>query len=315
MRVDERSERVVVSGVAYGVRLGGPLLGPRYREVLSSDDAAPAGWPVVTVRFDVRRARARPTTVLTRQRADVLTMADCRLRFDRATMSAEFEGSVQPPPLVVAHSGLSALGIIAGWWLDRPALHAGVVVGPAGACGILGAKGAGKSTLLSASEAAGLTVLADDLLVVEHGMALAGPRLLSLRCDAAEKLSRTGVTVQVGAERRTRVRLGPAPLSSPLLGLVVLDAGDGNDAGAGGSSNISMEPVPFTDRLALLGEHQASRMTPPSPRALLELAAIPMWILKRPKQWSMLDPSIDAVAGLVGEPAAGIRAARSAGYR
>ncbi len=110
------------------------------------------------------------------------------------------------------------------------ALHAGAVATPAGALAITAATGAGKSTLVSELLAAGLTLVADDVLVLEP--AGAGPprahpappvmnvptvRLPALREALAAPVEPLAALAQ---ERWVAVPVYPEPL--PLAALVVL---------------------------------------------------------------------------------------------
>lgn len=98
-------------------------------------------------------------------------------------------------------------------------LHAGAVVGPAGAVVIRGAPGAGKSTLVAAAHRAGLGVLGDETILAareDPDELLAGVRDLTLLPDATELLGletapATGVEGR-GAKRRVDL----FPTSSPV---------------------------------------------------------------------------------------------------
>ncbi|HRY45505.1 MAG TPA: hypothetical protein P5164_16325 [Thermoanaerobaculia bacterium] len=96
-------------------------------------------------------------------------------------------------------------------------LHAGAVVGPAGAVVVRGAAGAGKSTLVAACRAAGLGFLGDESLVVDRDDAdrlEATLRDLVLTPESARLLGLEGASVPAfsGGERKRRV-----PLPEPLV--------------------------------------------------------------------------------------------------
>ena len=110
-------------------------------------------------------------------------------------------------------------GAAARWLLEAPvaillarrgwrALHAGAVAGPKGAVVVRGASGAGKSTLVAAANAAGLTVLGDESLLVARGDSdalAASVRELTLRADSAALLgilARTSPAFSGGEEKR-----------------------------------------------------------------------------------------------------------------
>jgi hypothetical protein len=96
-------------------------------------------------------------------------------------------------------------------------LHAGAVVGPAGAAVLRGAGGAGKSTLVAACHAAGLGLLGDESLLVHRGdpdRLEATLRDLILTPDSARLLDREAISKPVlsGGEAKRRVLL-PWPAS------------------------------------------------------------------------------------------------------
>ncbi|MBP7674786.1 MAG: hypothetical protein KBB14_00590 [Thermoanaerobaculia bacterium] len=95
-------------------------------------------------------------------------------------------------------------------------LHAGAVVGPAGAAVVRGAAGAGKSTLVAACRAAGMGFLGDESLLVDRDdtdRLEATLRDLVLTPDSARLLGLTAASVPTfsGGERKRRV-----PLAEPL---------------------------------------------------------------------------------------------------
>ncbi|HPA50986.1 MAG TPA: hypothetical protein PLP50_05220 [Thermoanaerobaculia bacterium] len=96
-------------------------------------------------------------------------------------------------------------------------LHAGAVVGPAGAAVVRGAAGAGKSTLVAACRAAGLGFLGDESLLVDRDDAdrhEATLRDLVLTPESARLLGLDAASVPAfsGGERKRRVPL-PEPLA------------------------------------------------------------------------------------------------------
>lgn len=96
-------------------------------------------------------------------------------------------------------------------------LHAGAVVGPAGAVVVRGAAGAGKSTLVAACRAAGLGFLGDESLLVDRDdpdRLEATLRDLVLTPESARLLGLSAASVPTfsGGERKRRVPL-PEPLA------------------------------------------------------------------------------------------------------
>lgn len=95
-------------------------------------------------------------------------------------------------------------------------LHAGAVVGPAGAAVVRGAAGAGKSTLVATCRAAGMGFLGDESLLVDRDdtdRLEATLRDLVLTPESARLLGLTAASVPAfsGGERKRRV-----PLTEPL---------------------------------------------------------------------------------------------------
>jgi hypothetical protein len=94
-------------------------------------------------------------------------------------------------------------------------LHAGAVVGPAGAAVLRGAAGAGKSTLVAACRAAGLGFLGDESLLVDRaspGRLEATLRDLVVTPESSRLLGLDEASVPVlsGGERKRRIPL-PEP--------------------------------------------------------------------------------------------------------
>ena len=79
------------------------------------------------------------------------------------------------------HPTLSRLALHVALAQGRDALHAGALLGSAGAWAVVGTKEAGKSTLLAACARAGIEVMTDDALFIDGDSCLAGPRCIDLR--------------------------------------------------------------------------------------------------------------------------------------
>ncbi len=185
--------------------------------------------------------------------------------------------------------GISAFSTAARWrgaWV----FHAGAVILGGRAWGLLGSKGAGKSTTALTLSGLGHPVLSDDVLIVEDGQVLAGPRFTDLRHDApgAEDL---GV---VGLRRRWRLPLPAAPWSAPLGGWFVLDWGD----------EFSSASVPAPERFGALIDAYSFADEPIEPRALLALSGHPMLRVTRPRDLDQLDAFGDYLAELATAAAA-----------
>ena len=133
---------------------------------------------------------------------------------------------------------------------------------------MLGAKESGKSTMLAwlASEH-GAPVLADDLAIVDRGRVLAGPRMIDLRPDRAID----GMAVRGG--ERVRIDVASSPTSLPVAGTVVLAWGP----------RLAVAPIAPRDRLSVLAGQRTFPL-PGDPSALLDLAALPMFAVSRPRR-------------------------------
>jgi hypothetical protein len=252
--VDRRGGRVI-EAAAYGLRFDGVPDSPwlGLRDV--------NGWP--TLHVELRGA--------TGPRLDP--------QLDVTAMRAVVDGRVDPTGLVHPLLGLLALGVAVERGMD--ALHAGAIIGADGAWAIVGAKEAGKSSLLAACAAAGLGVLTDDVLVVSGGRCLAGPRCVDLRPGTAERFGATE-TVR-SAEPRKRLRLPPVRAEHRLAGIVFLEWGHGP----------ALEPIGASETLRRLLERNAIDRFPRVPTGLLDLAAGPSFVLRRPRDWSALDETVE----------------------
>ncbi len=263
---------------AYGFAVGGI-------EAPAALMPVPREWPLVHITHLVGRRDdfAAP------ERDGILRINlidDGLLVADRRRSSATF---VTGSPLgadELAHPYLAAAAAPFAGWLGRSALHAGAFLDRRGAWGVLGAKEDGKSTLLAALALAGIAVLTDDALVVEQGRAFAGPRCIDLRHEAAVALDVVDRSVSARGGERTRLPLPPQiPLMVPLRGWFTL-AWD---------EEPGVRLLPASKRLmALTG--RTGRSAPPQPTELLDLAALPVWELRRPRRFDLLADAVRLVA-------------------
>src|SRR5581483_9726346 len=140
------------------------------------------------------------------------------------------------------HPYLGAAASVAAAWHGRESLHAGAFVHRGRAWGVLGERTAGKSSLLAVLHELGRPIVADDILVLDGLAALAAPRSVDLRREAAEAL---GIGVPLG-----RVWLG------------------WGDA-------IEVATVGARERLRRIASQLTIPNVPARADALLELAALP----------------------------------------
>ena len=167
-------------------------------------------------------------------------------------------------------------------WDDRESFHAGAFVLAGKVWGVLGQREAGKSSFLASLALGGIPVLCDDILVLDHLTALAGPRSIDLRADAARQLAAGEPLGIVGARERWRVMLDSVPAELPLGGWISLRWDD----------STATSPVRGSDRLRELGAHRSLTLYPPKPDALIELSALPFMSLRRPRRWESGDDAV-----------------------
>jgi hypothetical protein len=185
------------------------------------------------------------------------------------------------------HPFLTAVAVIFAWWDARHAFHGGSFYAEDGAWCVLGARASGKSSTLAQISLAGLPVLSDDLLILDYGHVLAGPRCLDLRRDAAEALGVGARTSDVRGGERRRLALAPAPAAAPLRGWLFLTWGD----------TFSLRRLGPSERLRHLSEYRstATKLLP----SLLDLLGVPGWELRRPERWDSLEPAVEQILDLV----------------
>jgi hypothetical protein len=210
-----------------------------------------------------------------------------RLAVERRRSQATIHGRA-PQSGELAHPLLGAAASVMARWRGGEVFHAGVFETAGQAICLLGDNHAGKSTTLAALAARGHAVLADDLAFTDGTAVNAGPRHLDLR--GARLASGHLQTVR---EDRVRMRLGPAPARLPIGGWVLLEWGEGP----------ALEPVDASELLPLLAARRALRQLPSDPATLLELAAVPAWRLRRPREWTTLDASIELLRSILDFPA------------
>ena len=164
-------------------------------------------------------------------------------------------------------------------WLGRESFHGGAVAIGDGAWAVLGDKEAGKSSTLAWLALAGHPVLADDLVVLADGRALAGPRSIDLREASAAQLRVGEPLGRIGLRDRWRLRLPAPPPALPLSGWIVLAWGDGAP---------SLRALRGAARLEAILPHRAVRLIPADPATLVRLSALPCYELRRRRAWSSL---------------------------
>jgi hypothetical protein len=270
-----------LSQAAYGMRVGGLAAGP----LLSLRGAQ--AWPEVQLRrAELTGAAHGAGSVLGPQSASITTPAGV-LELSRATRSIVVRSPQSVPDTDIVHPGLWPAAAVFARWDGLETLHAGafVIPGQAGAWVLMADSGGGKSTLLAALALSGAEVLVDDLVVVDDGECLAGPRCIDLRPEAARRLPLDGwATTPVRSTSRRRVELDPCRARWPILGFVELVWGD-----PGGQV---LGPM---DALGVLGRHRRVIGLGAAHGALLELAGRHVLRWSRSRAFAQLDGDLEAL--------------------
>lgn len=247
-------------------------------------------WPAVQV---MQRqhipGRRQPADALGRDWGEVALSDGDRAVVDRVARSATLLTGSTADDGRLAHPFLAVVGSLFGWWLGRDVFHGGALSVGGRGWAVIGGYEAGKSSLLAELAAAGETVLTDDLVVIEEGAVLAGPRCLDLRPPALDIVNVSGPTRLVRAGERHRMLLDPAPPVVPLHGWVFLSWG----------SRLRARQLSPSERLAKLSAERSAG------RGILELVRLPGWELERPQQRSSLAAAAEAVLELAAAEALG----------
>jgi len=255
----------------YGLRLDGLDAG---RLLL----AAPDDWAPVHV---TQATTARPAPELDSigpHRAAVVLQTGGWVDLERRAATITFHLPQRRSDDEIVHPYLAAGASIAARWRGLESFHASAVVVGGGAWAVLGDKGDGKSSTVAWLTLHGHPVLTDDLLVVDGMDALAGPRCLDLRPDAARRLEAGEPLGVVGARERWRLPLmGVAP-RVPMRGWLAL----------GWAEAVEVVPVPPAERLLMLAAARSLRVPPQRPEVLVELSRLPAWHLRRPRDWNAM---------------------------
>jgi hypothetical protein len=223
---------------------------------------------------------------LAEERAEAIQM-----RRSPAQVVLDLPGEISARALV--HPLLALPLSLMARWHGHVTLHAGAFESN-GAWAILGDRTAGKSSMLAALAERGVPIVSDDLLVVDDGLALAGPSCVDLRPDVAARFPAAESLGIVGGRERFRLATPPAEARSPLRGFFVLEWTDG--------ATPELVPVPTHERLRLLYSQEYMGMLGASDaRRLVELVGLPGWWVRRPRSWdatpAVVDQLLEATAG------------------
>jgi hypothetical protein len=208
------------------------------------------------------------------------------VRRDPPSITLEFPEPTTPEALV--HPLLAPpISILARWRGDLT-LHAGCFFADGRAWGVIGTKEAGKSTMLAKLAERGYPLLADDLLVLDAGIARAGPSCIDLRPDVAKRVPGARFLGKVGDRPRHRLATPPGPARAELGGFFLLDWSD--------DESVGVEPVPAGEALRIVYEQEyIGLIGAADPEKILDLLKIPMWRVERPPDWSFSEETIDRI--------------------
>jgi hypothetical protein len=271
---------------AYGIRIEG--LGAPEGLALRGAES----WPVI------RFTRELTDDVLPREsevRSDGATIVNpaATLLVDRASAEVRVRSAVPVPEADLVHPCLWPVGAVFARWRGAETLHAGAFApnGTAGAWAVMAESGGGKTSFLATLALAGVEVLVDDLLVVEDGGCVAGPRALDLRPEVVHRLGLgERVTVPVRSTSRERLALAPCDARWPLRGFVELVWGD----------SVRVDRLEPVAALAALAHHRRVLGLGAEFAELLKLVELPTLRLTRPRAWpsapDAADRLLDAIA-------------------
>lgn len=200
----------------------------------------------------------------------------------RAGATAIYSGPPLSPDELV-HPYLCPTAAVFSRWQGREAFHAGALIVNGGAWALLGPKEAGKSTLLAAHAARGGQVLADDLVVVDHDLAFAGPRAIDLRSPPLDEFASETSVTPARSGSRWRVTLRDIAPSVPLLGWVFLRWGE----------TFELSPMRPSESLGRLAGWRAWRQLASDPAQMLTLAGLPAFSLSRLRKRAALNQALD----------------------
>ena len=251
---------------------------------------APARWPTLELIVDVTSAPAPPADRVDPETAVLRLRSGGFVEIDRLARRAIFRLPARPDDRALVHPHLAGVAAVAAHWLGRESFHAGAFVAAGGVWGLLGEKGAGKSSLLASLALAGVPVVSDDVLVLDGRTALAGPRSVDLRADAAMRLRAGDPLGVIGERERWRLPLQPIAPELPLRGWVVLRWGD----------RTMVKRPQGSERLGALLPHRGARLYPPKPEELIDLSSLPFLELWRRRRWDSADDALRQLLEAVG---------------
>lgn len=239
---------------------------------------APLHWPEAKVTMKQGPEQVPRGFEMNERRASISLLGGGLMEARRAPLEATYlvADSVARDELI--HPYLApAAGVFASW-LGYESFHAGGLVVDGGVWGVLGDKEKGKSSLLAWFAQDGQEVFTDDLLIVSGTMALAGPRCIDLRPEAAQMLEGRDPTSLVRGGTRDRLFLNSVESELEMRGWLYLEWG----------SRIEIEPVAPSERLSKLAGFRGLPRVPTDPSGYLRLGVLPAFEVSRPRRWEVM---------------------------
>jgi hypothetical protein len=235
----------------------------------------------------------------TEQVTEVITDAEATVRIaptgyahiDRGTATTTLHTPRPLSPEGMIHPHLGSTAVMNAYWAGYTTFHGGSFVLDGGVWALLGDRQQGKSSALAWLVRRGLPIFADDLLILDGDRALAGPRCLDLRREAAEYFGIGEPIGIVGTRHRWRYHLPPVPAALPFRGWVTLAWAD----------DVDISLVPPADRLPHLLASRGLTLIPTDLHAWLDLIRFPLLILKRPNSWNELDGAMNGTLDRLAE--------------
>jgi hypothetical protein len=269
---------------AYGLRLTG---------VEEADDLlgeANSDWPHMHLSW-----RLGETTLdreeVTSTKATLRLLTGGRIELDREAGRAEYVVGHPLGAEELVHPYLAPVAAVMAHWHGRESVHAGAFVAGNGVWGVVGERESGKSTTLARLALDGAGIVCDDLLTLQGTRVLAGPRAIDLREEPATRLG-VGASIGVaGARERWRLRLEQVPRELELRGWVHLAWGE----------RVEAVPLEGAERVGRLFGQRAARLPSLAPEVLLDLASLPSYEVRRPRDWESLAETADCLRRLAGD--------------
>jgi hypothetical protein len=249
--------------------------------------AAEAGWPRLRLLREFGDPPV-PRESVTEEQAVLRLKTGGRLTLDRGEGVAR---SAVPRRLTdddLVHPFLAPAAAVVAHWARRLSFHAGAFLAGGGAWAVVGDREAGKSSALAWLALDGHDVLADDVLVLDGRSAFTGPRAIDLREETADRFGIGAALGVVGARERWRVTLPQMQSRVPFRGWIFLSWDE----------RVEARALSAAECMRRLVGNLTLRVDATNPSALLELATLPAWEVRRPRDWNRLEEGVRCLLDL-----------------